>query len=125
MKENELRSLVVKTAQSYLGCRARDGSHRKIIDQYNAHRPLARGYAVKYTDAWCATFVSSVLIQVGITDIAPTECGCGPMVELYRKMGRWQENDGYISSKGDIIMYDWQDSGAETTGALQTMWASS
>ena len=48
MTENELRSKVVSIAQSYIGCKESDGSHKKIIDLYNSHKPLARGYAVKY-----------------------------------------------------------------------------
>ena len=111
MTENELRSKVVQTAKQYVGSKEADGSHRKIIDGYNAHKPLARGYAVKYTDAWCATFVSFIAIQCGITDIMPTECGCGAMIDLYKAKGRWQENDAYRPSPGDVIMYDWQDSG--------------
>lgn len=111
MTENELRNKVVQTAQQYAGCKESDGSHRKIIDGYNAHKPLARGYAVKYTDAWCATFVSFVSILCGITDIMPTECGCGAMLNLYKAKGRWQENDAYRPSPADVIMYDWQDSG--------------
>ena len=55
MTEKELRQKVVDTAVSYLGCKEANGSHRKIIDLYNSHKPLARGYAVKYTDAWCST----------------------------------------------------------------------
>lgn len=117
MTENELRSKVVQTAQQYAGSKEADGSHRSIIDGYNAHKPLARGYAVKYTDAWCATFVSFVAIQCGITDIMPTECGCGAMIDLYKAKGRWQENDAYRPSPGDVIMYDWQDSGVgDNTG---------
>ena len=46
MTENQLRQKVVKIAVSYLGCKEADGSHRKIIDLYNSHKPLARGYAV-------------------------------------------------------------------------------
>ncbi len=26
-------------------------------------------------------------------------------------MGIWEENDAYVPKKGDIILYDWQDSG--------------
>ena len=51
MTEQEQRQKIVSIAQSYIGCKESDGSHRKIIDLYNSHRPLARGYAVKYTDA--------------------------------------------------------------------------
>ena len=44
-------SKVVGQAQSWLGYNEADGSHKQIIDTYNAHKPLARGYKVKYTDA--------------------------------------------------------------------------
>lgn len=112
MTETQLRKKVVAIAQGFQGCKESDGSHQKIIDIYNAHKPLARNYKVKATDEWCATTVSAVFIRAGLTAIAPTECSCEKMIELYRKIGRWQENDGYKPKIGDIIMYDWQDSGA-------------
>ena len=111
MTEQEMRAKIVSIAQSYIGCNERDGSHKKIIDLYNSHRPLARGYAVKYTDAWCSTFASAVAIQAGLTSIIPTECGCQKHIELFKKLGSWQENDAYVPSPGDYIFYDWQDSG--------------
>ena len=118
MTENQLRQKVVKIAVSYLGCKEADGSHRKIIDLYNSHKPLARGYAVKYTDAWCSTFASAVAIAAGLTDIIPTECGCGKHIELFKKLGSWQENDAYVPKPGDYIFYDWQDSGTgDCTGS--------
>lgn len=112
------RQNFVNTAASFIGCKEADGSHRQIIDIYNAHKPLARGYAVKYTDAWCATFVSAMAIKCGLTDIIPTECGCGQMIRLFQKLGEWQENDAYTPQPGDVIFYDWQDSGVgDNTGA--------
>ena len=105
------RQKLVSAAVSYIGCKESDGSHRKIIDIYNAHKPLARGYAVKYTDAWCATFVSAMAIKCGLTDIIPTECGCEKMINLFVKLGSWQENDAYVPKPGDVIFYDWDDSG--------------
>ena len=111
MTEQEMRAKIVSIAQSYIGCNERDGSHKKIIDLYNSHKPLARGYAVKYTDAWCSTFASAVAIQAGLTGIIPTECGCQKHVELFKKLGSWQENDAHVPSPGDYIFYDWQDSG--------------
>lgn len=117
MTENEIRNQVVSTAKKYLGCKESDGSHKKIIDVYNAHKPLARGYSVKYTDAWCATYVSAVAILCGLTDIMPTECSCAKMIELYKKKGRWQEKDNYVPKLADVVMYDWGDSGnGDNTG---------
>ena len=63
MTEKEIRSKVVEIAKGWLGCKESDGSHKKIIDTYNACKPLPRSYAVKYTDAWCATFASAVGIK--------------------------------------------------------------
>ena len=101
-------SKVVAQAKAWLGCNENDGSFRKIIDTYNAHKPLARGYKVKYSDEWCATFVSAVAIALGYTDIIPTECGCGEMVKLLQKLGAWDENDGRKPNPGDLVLYDWQ-----------------
>ena len=118
MTEQEARAKIVAIARSYIGCNECDGSHKKIIDLYNSHKPLARGYAVKYTDAWCSTFASAVAIQAGLTGIIPTECGCGKHIELFKKLGSWEENDAYVPKPADYIFYDWQDSGAgDNTGA--------
>lgn len=111
------RDQIIAQARAWLGKKESDGSHREIIDVYDSHKPLARGYAVKYTDAWCATFVSALAIKCGLTDIIPTECGCGQMVTLFQKLGEWIENDAYLPSPGDVIFYDWQDSGSgDNTG---------
>ena len=111
-------SKVVAQAQAWLGKKESDGSHREIIDVYNAHKPLARGYKVTYTDAWCATFVSAVAIKLGYTSIIPTECGCPKMIDLFKSLGEWVENDAYTPKPGDIIFYDWYDSGiGDNTGS--------
>lgn len=103
---------VVEQAKSWIGKKESNGTHKTIIDLYNSHKPLARGYKVKYTDAWCATFVSAVAIKLGYTDIIPTECGCEQMIQLFKRAGTWEENDNITPKAGDIIFYDWQDSGS-------------
>lgn len=119
MTEAKIREKVVATAKAWIGYNEADGSHRQIVDVYNAHRPLARGYALKYTDAWCAGFVSAVAIKLGLTDIMPTEVGVGEMIKLYQRLGRWKESDSYVPKPGDIIMYAWGDNGVGdcTSGA--------
>ena len=118
MTEKQLREKVVKIMQSWIGYNETNGSYKRIIDIYNSHKPLARGYAVRYSDEWCATAVSAAFIQAGLTDIAPTECSCSRMIELYKAKGCWKEADSYVPKIGDVIMYDWQDNGVgENTGA--------
>lgn len=119
MTEAQIRQSVVATAKEWIGYNEADGSHRQIVDVYNSHRPLARGYALKYTDAWCAGFVSAVAIKLGLTDIMPAEIGVGEMIKLYQRLGRWKESDSYIPKPGDVIMYAWGDNGVGdcTSGA--------
>ncbi len=102
---------ILKQAQAWIDLKESDGSHKVIIDTYNAHRPLARGYKVKYTDAWCATFISALSIKCGYTNIIPTECSCSRMIDLFKSIGKFIENENCIPSPGWIIFYDWGDSG--------------
>lgn len=111
------RTAIVAQAQSWLGCKESDGSHKKIIDVYNAHKPKARGYTLKYTDPWCSGFASACAIACGATDIIPTEVGCGKHIALFKKLGIWVEADDYVPLPGDYIFYDWDDSGkGDNTG---------
>ena len=111
MTEHELRARVCARARLWLGRREADGSHKEIIDIYNQIVPLPRGYRLQYNDPWCAGFVSALAQTLGLTERIFPECGCGPMVEQYRKAGRWMEDDAYVPQPGDVIFYDWQDSG--------------
>lgn len=112
------RTKVINQARAWLGCKESDGTHKKIIDMYNTQNPLPRRYKVQYTDAWCATFVSAVAVKLGYTAIIPTECSCNYMIEGFKKIGCWVENDAYVPKMGDVIFYDWQDSGiGDNTGS--------
>lgn len=111
MTEKELRQKVVSTAEAWLGTRELSDRHYEMLEIYNAQSPLPRGTRMQATWPWCAAFVSTVSLQCGLRDIMPTECGCPGMVRLYQELGRWVENDAYAPSPGDIIFYDWQDSG--------------
>ena len=111
------REEILAQAKSWLGRKESNGTHKLIIDIYNAHKPLARNYKVKYTDAWCATFVSAVAIKTNATDIIPTECSCHYMIKALRAIGSWQEKDNYVPKAGDLILYDWEDNGkGDNTG---------
>lgn len=106
-QEKQRRMDIVNAAQSWLGRKESDGTHGDIIDLYNSHTPLARGYEVTYEDDWCATFASAIAIGCDMTDIIPTECGCEPQIELFQKMNVWQEDDDYVPLPGDYIFYHW------------------
>lgn len=116
------RSVIVNKALSYLGAATGSARHKEVVDTYNkyinAHRGPWRAYSVKYNDAWCATFTSSIAIMCGYQSIIPIECGCPQLITQAKSDGIWQEKDSYTPRAGDLILYDWQDSGSgdNTTG---------
>lgn len=112
MTEKELREQYVNTAAAYVGAQKGTSKHHEIIDTYNTIKPLPRGYKVTYTDAWCATTVSAMAKKCNLLDIIPAECSCYYMIEGFKKLNRWVENDAYVPNIGDIIFYDWNDSGS-------------
>ena len=119
MTETELRAAVVAQAQAWLGCHESDGSHRAIIDLYNKYRKPG-DYKMTYADPWCAAYVSAVGMAVSVAnalpgkpyELVPSSAACDPMIVQYKAAGRWVEDDAYRPSPGDVILYDWEDSGA-------------
>jgi hypothetical protein len=111
------RQAMIAKMQSWIGKNEVDGSFREIIDIYNSHTPRARGYKLQYSDEWCAGTVSAAAIATGNTNVVPLEVSCHYMIEGAKAKGIWVENDSYVPQGGDIILYDWQDSGiGDNTG---------
>lgn len=98
---------LIAQAKSWLGIKEGTNEHKQIINLYNSHKPLARGYKVTYNDAWCAAFVSACAIATDMTDIIPTECGCQEMFNSFKI----KKDRNYTPSMGDIIFYDWNNDG--------------
>ena len=94
--------------RSWIGYSEANGKHKKIVDLYNSHKPLARGYAVRYSDSWCDTCLSAAFIKANAVNlIGGTECGVEEHVKIFKRAGIWLE-DGTITPKpGDIIVYNW------------------
>lgn len=108
---------IINIARTWLGRREADGSHREIIDLYNSHKPLARGYAVQYTDSWCDTFVSACFIKAGAVGlIGGTECGVDAHIQLFKTAGIWEEDGTIAPNPGDIICYNWDSSAQPNDG---------
>lgn len=99
------REDVVRTINNLRG----ESGHQRVLDVYNAQKPLPRGYKLQKKDPWCAATVSAVLITNGYNDIA--ECSCTVMTKIAKDLGIWVESDAYVPQIGDIVMYDWQDDG--------------
>lgn len=94
-------------ARRFVGVKEGSKEHHAIIDSYNRIRPLPRGYKVKYTDAWCATFVSFVMKECGAIN-PPYECG---VADMYAKA---LHNHQAVTEprKNDFVVYDWGHNGS-------------
>lgn len=102
------REAAVALALSWVG---QSGSHREIVKLYNQQENLPRGYAMTDSDDWCAATDTAIAVKLGYLAFMPGECSVGKMVELYQALGRWVEDDNFLPRPGDLICYDWQDSG--------------
>lgn len=107
------RMKVVQIARTYLGVKEGTRKHKQIIDIYNTVKP--DGYTAKYTDPWCSEFVTACFISAygkeKASEIMALSASCSRMVTKAKKMGIWVEKDSYHPKAGDVILYDWQDSG--------------
>lgn len=118
MTENELRQKVANIINAWVGATKGSAKHLEILEIYNTHRPLARGYTVKVTDAYCATTASAAYIKAGIAEYTGTECGVGKYTLVAKGLGIWVEDDAHAPKIGDACVYDWDDNGVgDCTGA--------
>lgn len=76
--------------------------HKAIVDCYNTIKPLPRGYKAKYTDAWCAIFVSAMAQKLGVIGKITPECSAHYMWEGMANK-KIKKTEAEI---GDIIFYD-------------------
>lgn len=111
MTEMQVRQRVVDAMNGWLGSIRGDAKHLDILNTYNSHKPLARGYTVLVKDNHCATTASAAYIKAGIAAYTGTECSCGEWIKIAKAKGIWVENDAYTPQIGDAIIYAWSDSG--------------
>ena len=111
MTETGLRQKAVAAISGWLGAVPGSAKHADILATYNSHRPLARGYAIRPGDAYCAAAVSAAWIRGGAAEIAVREVSVPKLVKLARDKGIWVEDDACVPAPGDAVVYDWQDDG--------------
>jgi len=99
----------LNTARKHVGIKEGSSQHKALINAYNGFKPLPVGYTVKYTDDWCDAFITVVAIQSGATDIVGRECGVDRHIQIFKKLGIWDENGSKTPAVGDIITYNWDD----------------
>ena len=111
MTDMQLREKVTEQARSWLGASEANGQYWSIVEIYNQYARQHGGYIMQKPDPWCAAFASAVFIACGMPQIVPIEVSCPRMVIQAEKRGLWIEDDNYLPTPGDLILYDWTDSG--------------
>lgn len=101
---------LIRIAQKWVGYSEKNGKFKEILDVYNSHKPLARGYKIKTTDEWCDCFVSACAIKAGAVDLIGTEVGCENHIAIFKKKGIWIEDGSCKPKVGDIILFNWDQS---------------
>ena len=116
-KETTLRKKVVDNLIMLKGVQEGGAEHKMIIKTFNDSKLCPR-YEMTTKDAWCATTVSYAFIVAKLAGKPGSgalcqfvECSCSKMIELGKKQDIFVENDAYVPKTGDVIFYDWQDSG--------------
>lgn len=93
-------------ALDFVGVKQGSKQHKQIIDGYNTIKPLPRGYRVTYTNNWCATFVSYVLLMCNAIN-PPLECSC----YYLNKLATANKQIVKTPKVNDLIIYDWSNNG--------------
>lgn len=107
---------VLNIMRSWIGYSEANGRYLEILNIYNSHKPLARGYAIKPSDEWCDATVSAAAIKAGAVDLIGTEVGVEKHVDIFKKKGIWIEDGSIKPQAGDIIVFNWDDSSQPNDG---------
>ena len=108
---NGQRDRVLRAAASLVGVRGGTAAHQQLVNDYNSVKPLPVGYAVKATDDWCDIFVTTVFQREGLSGLIGRECGVERHIQIFKRLGIWNENGASTPKAGDIITFNWdQDS---------------
>lgn len=113
---NGQRDRILRAAASLVGVRGGSAAHHQLVNDYNSVRPLPVGYAVKNSDDWCDIFVTTVFQREGLSGLIGRECGVERHIQIFKRLGIWNE-DGTITPKaGDIITFNWDQNSQQNNG---------
>lgn len=94
---------MLKIAQGYLGSTNGDF----FIKKYN----VIAGTNIPLGSSWCACGLSVNAYEAGVpASEAPLYSGAITGMNLFKKLGKWQNRSGYTPTPGNHIFFDWNPS---------------
>ena len=106
---NGQRDRILRAAASLVGVRSGSAAHLQLVKDYNSVHPLPVGYAVKNSDDWCDVFVTTVFQREGLSHLIGRECGVERHIQIFKRLGIWNENGASTPKSGDIITFNWDE----------------
>ena len=113
---NGQRDRVLRAAASLVGVRGGTAAHQQLVNDYNSVKPLPVGYAVKATDDWCDIFVTTVFQREGLSGLIGRECGVERHIQIFKRLGIWNEDGTTTPKAGDIITFNWDQNSQQNNG---------
>ena len=113
---NGQRDRVLRAAASLVGVRGGTAAHQQLVNDYNSVKPLPVGYAVKTTDDWCDIFVTTVFQREGLSGLIGRECGVERHIQIFKRLGIWNEDGTTTPKAGDIITFNWDQNSQPNNG---------
>jgi len=113
---NGQRDRVLRAAASLVGVRGGTAAHQQLVNDYNSVKPLPVGYAVKTTDDWCDIFVTTVFQREGLSGLIGRECGVERHIQIFKRLGIWNEDGASTPKAGDIITFNWDQNSQPNNG---------
>ena len=113
---NGQRDRVLRAAASLVGVRGGTAAHQQLVNDYNSVKPLPVGYAVKTTDDWCDIFVTTIFQREGLSGLIGRECGVERHIQIFKRLGIWNEDGTTTPKAGDIITFNWDQNTQQNNG---------
>ena len=110
------RDRVLRAAANLVGVTAGSAAHRQLVSDYNSVKPLPVGYTVKNSDDWCDVFVTTVFQREGLSHLIGRECGVERHIQIFKRLGIWNENGLTTPKAGDIITFNWDQNSQQNDG---------
>ena len=110
------RASVLRAAAELVGVKGGSEAHRRLVEDYNSVKPLPVGYAVKNTDDWCDIFTTVIFQRQGLSHLVGRECGVERHIQIFKKLGIWNEDGNSTPKAGDIITFNWDQDSQQNDG---------
>ncbi|ALD71569.1 GBS Bsp-like repeat-containing protein [Streptococcus gordonii] len=110
------KNRVIRAAANLVGTSTGSAAHQRMVEDYNSVKPLPVGYAVKNTDDWCDVFVTVVFQREGLSHLVGRECGVERHIQIFKKLGIWNEDGTTTPQSGDIITFNWDKNTQQNDG---------